>query len=153
SRTWSGATRSSGSGCTSGGRRGRPARRGCTDVPSRRPPAKPPRKPARTTVPTRTVQALERQVARLSAALEAERHRHAKQLESARRAADRRLAAMVKEIAALRHHEARAEERARRLGESQARLEGGREGRPTTASTEALTRDLWGEEPRHEARR
>jgi len=89
------------------------------------------------------VQELESQVARLSAALETERRRHAKQLESTRRAADRRLAAMVKEIAALRHHEARAEELARRLAE----CEGGREARQRTASKEALTRDQQGREP------
>src|SRR5947208_1056186 len=94
-------------------------------------------------VPASTVQELESQVARLSAALETERRRHAKQLESTRRAADRRLAAMVKEIAALRHHEARAEELARRLAE----CEGGREARQRTASKEALTRDQQGREP------
>jgi type II secretory pathway component PulJ len=93
------------------------------------------------------VPALERQVARLSAAVETERRRHAKQLESARRAADRRLAAMLKEIAALRHHEARAEELARRLAACEARLEGGREARPTTAATKPLTRDREGREP------
>jgi len=93
------------------------------------------------------VQALERQAARFSAALETERRRHARQLESARRAADRRLAAMLKEIAALRHHEARAEELARRLAECEARLEGGREPRQTTASIKPLTRDREGREP------
>jgi hypothetical protein len=66
--------------------------------------------------------ALERRLARLSAAREVERGRHARQLAAVRRATDRRLAGMLSEIAALRHHEARAEALARLLAERDAAL-------------------------------
>jgi len=77
-------------------------------------------------------------VARLEAALDAERRRHVRQLETVRRAADRQLTAVVKEIAALRHHEARAEELARRLAECEARLGGGRDRRVNDGSGHTL---------------
>jgi ribosomal protein L16/L10AE len=97
-------------------------------VPSRRPPPGKPRpKQAAGPARGRTARGLEREVARLEAALDAERRRHVRQLETVRRAADRQLTAVVKEIAALRHHEARAEELARRLAECEARLGGGRD--------------------------
>jgi|GEM_PF-6463080 len=60
---------------------------------------------------------LARRVRELSALLEAERVRHARQLAALRRKTDRELAAMVGEIAALRHHEARAVMLARVLEE------------------------------------
>lgn len=63
---------------------------------------------------------LERRVRELTATLEAERQRHARQLDAVRRAADRKLADMVQEIVALRHHEARAEMLARLLAERDA---------------------------------
>src|SRR5262249_46812265 len=62
------------------------------------------------------VRMLERQIARLKSAHAAELRRHAKRIESLRRAADRRLATMVRDIAALRHHEARAAALERLLG-------------------------------------
>jgi hypothetical protein len=67
-----------------------------------------------------TVRALQREVARLTAALEAAEARYRRQLAAVRRAADRRMAAVVQEIAALRHHEARAEALARLLAERDA---------------------------------
>jgi hypothetical protein len=69
-----------------------------------------------------TVRALERRLARLTAAAKAERERHGRQLAAMRRAADRRLTAMVKEIAALRHHEARAEALGRLIAERDAAI-------------------------------
>lgn len=63
------------------------------------------------------VRALRREVARLTAALDAAEARHERRLAAVRRAADRRMAAVVQEIAALRHHQARAEALARILTE------------------------------------
>lgn len=75
-------------------------------MPKTKRPRRKPRPAARAKAPRATKPAttdLRRRLARLVA----EQKRHARQLESARRAADRRLAAMVQEIARLRHHEAR----------------------------------------------
>ena len=77
-------------------------------------------RPRKRTPPKRTP--ADRRLARLTAAWEAERLRHARQLAAVRRGADRRLAAMMAEIAALRHHEARAEALARLLAERQERI-------------------------------
>lgn len=71
---------------------------------------------------TATAQVLRRQIARLTAAWEAERTRHVRQLAAVRRGADRRLAAMVGELASLRHHEARAAALSRLLEERDARI-------------------------------
>jgi hypothetical protein len=65
---------------------------------------------------------VDRRLARLTAAWDAERARHARQLAAVRRGADRRLAAMMAEIASLRHHEARAEALARLLAERDERI-------------------------------
>jgi len=78
--------------------------------------------PARTTARTDRLRALRRQLARLTAAREAERERHTRQLQALRRAADRQLASMMSEIAALRHHEARLEVLTRLLAERDAAL-------------------------------
>ena len=75
-------------------------------------PKKTPRRPS-----TGSERALRREIARLTAALEAAEERHRRRLAAVRRAADRRLAAVVQEIAALRHHQARAEALARILAE------------------------------------
>lgn len=66
------------------------------------------------------VRALERRLRRLTAELEAERERHARQLVAVRRAADRKLTVMLREIATLRHHEARVEVLTRLLAERDA---------------------------------
>ena len=68
------------------------------------------------------MRALERRLGRLTAAREADRRRHARELETARRALDRRLATMMSEIATLRHHEARAAALERLLTEREARI-------------------------------
>ena len=68
------------------------------------------------------MRALERRLARLSAAREADKRRHARQLDAARRTLDRRLAVMMSEIASLRHHEARAAALERLLAEREARI-------------------------------
>src|SRR5438034_11434110 len=68
------------------------------------------------------VRSLERRLNRLTAAREADRRRHARELETARRALDRRLAAMMSEIASLRHHEARAAALERLLTEREAQI-------------------------------
>ena len=68
------------------------------------------------------MRALERRLARLTVAFEAERARAARRVVAARRAADRRLAALVQEIAGLRHHEARAEALMRLIAERDAAL-------------------------------
>jgi hypothetical protein len=78
--------------------------------------------PTRSEAKRSTVRALERRLARLTAASKAERERHVRQVAALRRAADRRLTSMVKEIAALRHHEARAEGLGRLLAERDAAL-------------------------------
>jgi len=70
----------------------------------------------------KAVRALERRLVRLTAAREADRRRHARELEAARRELDRRLAAMMNEIAGLRHHEARAAALERLLAEREARI-------------------------------
>jgi len=71
---------------------------------------------------TPSAQVLRRQIARLTAAWEAERSRNVRALAAVRRGADRRLAAMVAEIASLRHHEARAAALSRLLEERDARI-------------------------------
>ena len=111
----------------------------------RRPSSPKPRRKA--APPARSVRQLERALAEARETLEAERQRHARQLEAARRKADRQLASVVREIAALRHHQARAEDLARRLADCEARREAGREPPATTAATIPLTRDPDGEEP------
>jgi hypothetical protein len=66
------------------------------------------------------LRALERRIRRITAELEEERERHARQLVAVRRAGDRKLTAMLREIATLRHHEARAEVLTRLLAERDA---------------------------------
>ena len=68
------------------------------------------------------MRSLERRLSRLTAAREADRRRHARELEAARRTLDRRLAAMMSELASLRHHEARAAALERLLAEREARI-------------------------------
>jgi hypothetical protein len=65
---------------------------------------------------------LERRLGRLLAEREAERLRHAQELDDLQRDADQRLAALVAELSALRHHEARAEALARLLTERETEL-------------------------------
>ena len=91
---------------------------------ARRTPQSPKRSRTRAKSATKTTSAqlLRRQIARLTAAWEAERGRHARQLAAVRRGADRRLAAMVAELASLRHHEARAAALSRLLEERDARI-------------------------------
>jgi hypothetical protein len=89
-------------------------------MPKRR--AAPARKPSHARSVDRTLQTLERRLARLQAQREAERQRFTRQVLAVRRGADRRLSAMLREIAALRHHEARAEVLARMLAEREADL-------------------------------
>ena len=68
------------------------------------------------------MRALERRLNRLTAAREADRRRHSRALEAARRALDRRLAVMMSEIASPRHHEARAAALERLLTEREAQI-------------------------------
>jgi hypothetical protein len=65
---------------------------------------------------------LERRLGRLLAEREAERLRHAQELDDVQREADQRLAGLVAELSALRHHEARAEALTRLLAERDAEL-------------------------------
>ena len=85
------------------------------------PPAGIPGRPAKAQ-PAPSSSALQRELKRLSAALDAEREGHARRLAAAKRAADRRLAGMVREIALLRHHQARAEALERLLAERDATI-------------------------------
>ena len=78
--------------------------------------------PAPKTAATERLRALGRRLARLTAARETARERHARDLAALRRAADRQLASMMSEIAALRHHEARVEALTRLLAEREAAL-------------------------------
>jgi len=57
---------------------------------------------------TPSVAKLQREIAKLTKALRAERAAAARRIAALERAGDRRLAAMMAEIAGLRHHEARA---------------------------------------------
>jgi hypothetical protein len=95
-------------------------------MPERKRRARPPRRPARrAAIPAaaaKAIRTLERRLGRLTAAREADRRRHAREVETARRAVDRRLAAMMSEIASLRHHEARAAALERLLTEREARI-------------------------------
>ena len=65
---------------------------------------------------------LERKLARVLAAQQAERKRQEQRLATMTRAADRRLGTMVRAVAALRHHEARAAALERMLAEREATL-------------------------------
>ena len=65
---------------------------------------------------------LEKRLARVTRAHEAERQRHAREVAGLKRETDRRLAAMLQEIAALRHHQARAQALERLLAERDATL-------------------------------
>lgn len=72
--------------------------------------------------PQASVPALERRLARLVAAREADARRHARRVAALQRASDRRLSAMMQEIARLRHHEARVEALTRLVAERDAVL-------------------------------
>jgi hypothetical protein len=76
----------------------------------------------RIAMPTPSLSALRRRLARLLVARDAERQRHARALARLRRSHDRRLVGMLREIAQLRHHEARVEALTRLLAEREAAL-------------------------------
>ena len=65
---------------------------------------------------------LTRRLARVVAARELERKRHARQVAALRRARDRQIASLVQEIATLRHHEARVTALTRLVAERDATL-------------------------------